>query len=397
MKIDHVEVINLRYEYPAALRFAYAGGTCTGRLTSLILVHTDTGQVGVGSAYSHPGLVTLIVKNQLEPLLRGQDPREVEFLWERMYAVTRWYGRKGAAMSALGGLDVAFWDLRGKALGKPVWSLLGGQRAECPAYASALLWKAKTSLLAEEAAGHLARGFRRMKMRLGRNEDYDTEAVRAVRQAIGADNDVMVDASMRYHVALARRLGKVLEDNKVFWYEEPFQPEDLDSYADLRGTVGVRIAAGENEFGVQGFRELIRAGAVDIVQPDASRCGGISEVWRVAKMAGDAGLAFAPHTWSDAVAVTANAHVVAAMPHGLTVEMDQTGNPFIEDLLARPLLVKDGLLQLSSQPGLGIDLNQAAVDRLRLADPMNIPDGFYSDMVFGTEGLGPSAAYVETV
>lgn len=395
MKIDHLEVINLRFEYPPQDRFTYAGGVCTGRMSSLILVHTDTGQTGIGSAYSHPGLVALIVKQQLEPLLRGRDPREVEFLWDRMYAITRWYGRKGAAMSALGGLDVAFWDLRGQALGKPVWALLGGEKAICPAYASALLWKPDVQQLAEEATRHLAKGFHRMKMRLGRSEEYDTEAVRAVRQAIGNDNDVMADASMKYNVPLARRIGNWLAENKVFWFEEPFEPEDIDSYAALRGTVGVRVAAGENEFGVQGFRELIRAQAVDIVQPDASRCGGISEVWRTAKMAAAANLSFAPHTWSDAVAVIANAHVVAAMANGLTVEVDQTGNPMIDDLLAEPLRVHDGMLRLSERPGLGIELNQAVVERLRMADPLAIPDGFYSDMVFGTEGLGPSAPYQE--
>ena len=397
MKIDHIDVINLCYEYPAERCFAYAGGTCTGRLTSLILVYTDTRHVGIGSAYSHPGLVTLVVKGQLEPLLRGQDPREVEYLWDRMYAVTRWYGRKGAAMTALGGLDTAFWDLRGKALGKPVWSLLGGTRMTCPAYASALLWKPNVEQLAEEASGHLDRGFRRMKMRLGRNEVYDTAAVRAVRRVLGNDNDLMVDASMRYHVDLARRIGKVLYENKVFWYEEPFLPEDIDSFAALRGKVNVRIAAGENEFGVQGFRELIRAEAVDIVQPDASRCGGISEVWRVAKMAADAGLEFAPHTWSDAVAVMANAQVVASMPNGLTVEVDQTGNPFIDELLVEPLRVQDGQISFKRQSGLGVELNQAIVDRWRMPDPLNIPDGFYSDMVFGTKGLGPTAPYVERI
>jgi D-galactarolactone cycloisomerase len=395
MKIDRLEVINLRHEYPAERRFVYAGGTCTGRLSSLILVHTDTGQVGIGSAYSHPSLVALVVKQQLEPLLCGRDPREVEFLWERMYAVTRWYGRKGAAMSALGGLDVAFWDLRGKALGKPVWALLGGAQASCPAYASALLWKPEVKLLAEEADSHLSKGFRRIKMRLGRSEEYDIEAVRAVRRAIGPDNDLMADASMKYHVTLARRIGNFLAEQTAFWLEEPFQPEDIDSYATLRGSIGVRIAAGENEFGLQGFRELIRAGAVDIVQPDASRCGGISEVWRTAKLAQAAGLAFAPHTWSDAVAVIANAHVVAAMPNGLTVEIDQTGNPMIDELLVEPLRVREGMLRLSDRPGLGIELNRAVVERLRMQDRLAIPDGFYSDMVFGAEGLGPSPPYQE--
>ncbi len=396
MRIDHVEVLNLLFEYPAARRFRYAGGVCTARMTSLVRVYTDTGHVGVGSAYSHPGLVTLVIQGQLAPLLRGEDPREVEALWQRMYAVTRWYGRKGAAISALGALDTAFWDLRGQALGKSAWALLGGERSACPAYASALLWKDDVRQLADEAERHLGNGFRRVKMRLGRSEEYDVAAVRAVRRAIGPANDLMADASMRYHVALARRVGRVLEENRAFWFEEPFAPEAIDSYAALRGTVGVRVAAGENEFGVQGFRELIRAGAVDVVQPDASRCGGISEVVKVADLAAAAGLSFAPHTWSDAVAVVANAHVVAARPNGLTVEVDQTGNPFIDDLLVEPLRVRDGRLALNDRPGLGVELNPDTLAQYRLADPTAIPDGSYSDMVFGKAHFTPPPPYRES-
>ncbi len=390
MKIDYIDVVNLRFEYPPERRFCYAAGLCTARLTSLILVHTDTPHVGIGSAYSHPGLVYLVVKGQLEPLLCGEDPREVEALWEKMYGLTRWYGRKGAAMSALGGLDVAFWDLRGKALGKPVWELLGGSQPHCPAYASALLWNDDVEELAREAAGHIERGFRRMKMRLGRGEDYDRAAVTAVRRVLGEGQDFMADGSMRYTPAQAERMGHFLSENGAFWFEEPFLPEDLDAYAALRGTVGVRLAAGENEFGVQGFRELIRLKAVDIVQADASRCGGLSEVVRVARLAHAAGLSFAPHTWSDAVAVLANAQAVAALPGGLTVEVDQTGNPFIDELLVEPLAIQDGLLALGRKPGLGLELNPAVVERLRLSDPLAIPDGLYSDMVFGRGGFSPA-------
>jgi L-alanine-DL-glutamate epimerase-like enolase superfamily enzyme len=338
--------------------------------------------------------VYMIVKQQLEPLLLGEDPTDIEALWQRMYGVTRWYGRKGAAMSALGGLDVAFWDLLGQAKGQPVWALLGGTRKTCPAYASALLWK-EPAALAAEAQGHLARGFRRMKMRLGHDEAWDIEAVRTVRRAIGPDHDLMADASMRYNVPLARRIAKELVQNRVFWFEEPFKPEDVESYAVLRGSIGVRVAAGENEFGLQGFAELIRMRAVDIVQPDASRCGGISEVVRVAKMAAENGLQFAPHTWSDAVAVMANAQVVAALPNSITVEVDQTGNPFIDELLVEPLKVRDGQLQLSDAPGLGIALNEQVVARYRMADPLHLPDGFYSDMLFGKAHLFTPPVYRE--
>ena len=384
MKIDHIETLNLRFEYAAG--FTYAGGTCTARVTTLVLVHTDTGHVGVGAAYTHPGLAYLILQEQLAPLLIGEDPTDVERIWDRMYHVTRWYGRKGAAMSALGAIDTACWDLRGQQQGKPVWELLGGREPSCPAYASALLWSTPETL-AEEAAGHVQRGFRRMKMRLGRGLPYDHDAVRAVRRAIGPTCDLMCDGSMRYDLAEAKKLGDFLASEKVFWFEEPFQPEDLDNYAALRGTIGVPVAAGENEFGLQGFAELVRCRAVDIVQPDACRCGGITEVRRVAELAKQHGLKFAPHTWSDAVAVLANAQVVAAHDHGLTVEIDQTGNPFIEQLLVEPLRVVDGRLQLSRAPGLGLELRRDTLDKYKMPNPLAMPEGLYSDMLFGKQYL----------
>ena len=395
MKIEHVEAVNLLCQYPENDRFQYAGGVCTNRLTTLILVHTDTNYVGIGSVYSHPALIYLIVRDQLNPLLIGEDPCNVEELWKKMYGLTLWYGRKGVAMSTLGGVDTALWDLRGKSAGKPVWELLGGGRKTCPAYASGLLWN-DVDKLAEEAGQYIDRGFRRVKMRLARSEEYDTSAVLAVRKAIGMDHDVIVDASMRYHFELACRMGNFLKEQKVFWYEEPFAPEDIDSYVALRQVVDVPIAGGENEFGLQGFREVIRAKALDIVQPDASRCGGISEVWKIAEMAEGSGLGVATHSWNDAVAIMANAHVVAAMSNGVTVEVDQMNNPFVNDLLVKPLQVENGELQLSHAPGLGVELDLEVVEKFRLGDPLAIPDGVYSDMMFGKSYFPEPIGYKES-
>ena len=396
MRIEHVEAINLLHRYPERRRFRYGGGICDARVTTLILAHTECGAVGVGSVYSYPALVYLIVREQLAPLLVGEDPTQVEALWERMYALTRWYGRKGAALSALGGVDMALWDLRGQEKGKPVWALLGGESDRCAAYASGLLWKESVKELAEEATGYIDAGFRRVKMRLARSEDYDRAAVEAVRGAIGGENDVIVDASMRYHLELARRMGDFLAEQGVFWYEEPFAPENIDDFAALKAVARVPLAAGENEFGLQGFRELIRAGAVDIVQPDACRCGGISEVWRVARLAAGHGLRFATHSWSDAVAIAANAHVVSAMPNGVTVEIDRMNNPFVDELLQRPFEVVDGEIALGERPGLGIDLNWETVERTRLTDPLHMPDGVYSDMMFGKRNLPRALPYLES-
>jgi D-galactarolactone cycloisomerase len=154
----------------------------------------------------------------------------------------------------------------------------------------------------------------------------------------------------------------------------------------------VRIAAGENEFGVQGFRELIEGGCVDIAQPDVSRCGGVSETLKIAKLAAQHGLGVATHTWSDAVAIVANAHVVAAVDNGITVEMDRTGNPMIDELLVEPIRVADGHLRLSDAPGLGVELSKQVIERYRIDPYTDLSDGQYSDMAFGKGLFAPAEA-----
>jgi len=393
MKIEHVEAINLRFDYPEGAGYRYGGGQVTSRVTTLIRVHTDGPEIGIGAAYSHPDLVKLIVERNLAPHLTGRDPADVEFLWDLMYGLTRWYGRKGAAVSALGGVDIALWDLRGKAAGKPVWQLLGSERDYAPAYASGLFWVDDVGELEEEAARHVEHGFRRVKMRLGRNPEYDLAAVDAAKRGAGEENDVIVDGSHRYSLERAEWMGRELAARNVFWFEEPFPPEEIDAYVELRPRIDVPLAAGENDFGVQGFRELIRAGALDVVQPDACRAGGLTECVRIGRLAADAGLKVGTHTWSDAVALVANAHFVASLPNGLTVEVDQTGNPFIEELLEEPLRIDDGKLALGDAPGLGITLDELALARLNANYGELMRDGNYSDLIFGSEHYSVAPPY----
>ena len=383
MRIAGIEVTTLVYAYPPPHGFRYAGGACTHRVTSLVEVRTECGRTGLGSAYAHPDMVRIAVEGHLAPLLAGRDPREVEQLWRMMQLETRWYGRKGAAIAALGAVDTALWDLRGQAAGMPVRKLLAPDaRDAVPAYASGLLWHDSEASIAEEAARHAAQGFRRMKMRLGYGGAQDLAMVDAVRRGAGPGRDVMVDGSMRYTPEEAARLADQLAARGIFWFEEPFEPEAVEAYAALRRVSRVPIAAGENEFGQDGFRELLRERAVDIVQADASRAGGISVVAAVGRAAAPLGVRLAPHTWSDALAVIANAQVVAALPNAITVEVDRTGTPFIEELLEEPLVIRDGLLQLPDGPGLGVKLNRATVDRLRLPTGAPLPTGQYSDMRF---------------
>jgi D-galactarolactone cycloisomerase len=195
----------------------------------------------------------------------------------------------------------------------------------------------------------------------------------------------MVDGTQRFTLETALEIAPVLAEVQAFWFEEPFGPDELDSFVALHKVLerqGTPLATGENEFGWHGFRELIRSGAVDIVQADASRAGGISEVMRIGRMALEHGVRLAPHTWCDPVGVVANAHVVAASPNGVTCEVDQTGNRFIEELVG-PLPIAGGLLDLGDRPGLGVTLDEDLVRELKVADPFHMPDGNYCDVVFG--------------
>lgn len=386
--IESVTVRNLHFMYPPSGGYDYAGGRVTSRTTSIITILTKSGVTGIGSAYSHPDLVRVIIEGHLGPHLVGENALDIAGLWAKMYELTRWYGRKGVAMSTLGGIDVALWDIRGKVEGQPIYRLLGGQAPDVRAYASGLFWATDLAELTEEVARVRAQGFSNVKMRLGREPGYDRAAVNTVRKALGEDGLVLVDGSHRYEVDEARQLATDLVPLGVGWFEEPFPPEELAKYVSLRSDCPLPLAAGENEFGLQGFSELARAGAVDIMQADASRTGGISEVSRVARLAASLGLRLAPHTWSDAVAIIANAHAVAAAPTGFTVEVDRTGNPFVDQLLTEPISVTDGRLQLSDRPGLGITLDEGTMARFALSSSGGLPDGNYSDLVFGASALG---------
>ncbi|MCL4850552.1 MAG: mandelate racemase/muconate lactonizing enzyme family protein [Bryobacterales bacterium] len=393
MKITDLEVIVLRYEYPPGGGFWFAGGYCNARLSCLVMVHTDEGISGMGSVYSHPDLTRTIVEGHLRDLLLGEDPCEVERLQDLTYRATRWYGRKGVAVTALGGLDTALWDIRGKVAGKPIYRLLGGTCNSVPAYASALLWQQDPADLSREAARHVANGFRAMKMRLGRSFEYDCAALRGVREAVGRDVHLMVDGNARYSLEQAVRMAPVLKDNDAYWFEEPFPPESPESFRALRPFLNIPLAAGENEFGLQGFRELIDNSIVDIVQPDCARCGGLTEAVRIVRYARHKGLRLATHTWNDAVALVSNMHLMAGLSSESYIEIDQTGSPLISDLLAEPLRVVAGRAVLPDQPGLGIQLNEEFIECHRVPANVPIPASNYSDMVFGREHWSSAPSY----
>ena len=396
MKIDSVDVHNLYYRYPDDEVHRCAEGHMGARLTTIVFVNAG-GHTGVGAAYSHPGILRLIIEDHLAPFLVGEDPARIDELWDTMYSLTRWYGRKGAAISAIGAVDTALWDLRGKLEGAPVFELLGAKKSEVSAYASGLLWQDDLALLEREARVHLGDGFRLRKMRLGRDAEYDRNAVAAVSQVLGGKAKLAVDGTHRYTEEAAAQFAQYLSTYDIAWFEEPFPPEDVEAYARLRARVDVPVSAVENEFGVQGFRELFRVGAVDIAQPDVARSGGITECLRIGKLAQEYGVNVVTHTWSDAVALTANAHVVAALDNGMAVEVDRTGCPFMDALLVERPDVRDGKLHLASRPGLGVTVDPKVLATLTLPPGRAVPPGNYADLVFGPESYTAVPPQARTV
>lgn len=393
LKIISLQVYTLRFLYKPENRFRYANGECTGRLTSIVRVRTDDGIEGIGSAYSHPVLIRSIIEDHLGPFLIGKNAIDIQESWTQNQRLTQWYGRKGAALSAIGAIDIALWDIVGKTKGVAVSNLLGAVTDRVPVYASGLLWRDRPTGLREEAQRHIDRGFQAVKMRVGKSFAYDVEAIRQVRDVIGPNRRLIVDGNARFSLKSAKEIVPILEDSDIFWFEEPFPPDDLAPFAELKRNTKVQLAAGENEFGLRGFKSLVANEAVDILQPDCSRAGGISECTRIAKLASENGLKIAPHTWSDAIALVANLHFVASCKNGLMVEMDQTGNPFIEDLLTERLTLDGGFLRVPNGPGLGIEIDDDVLHRYAIDPHASIPEGNYSDMVFGTKHYSDAPPY----
>jgi D-galactarolactone cycloisomerase len=313
----------------------------------------------------------------LAPLLLGADPRDTLPLWERMYARTRGSGRGGMVLHALSAVDIALWDLKGKVFGVAVSRLLGGRfRERVQAYATGLYFRPQadfTAELVEEARGYVAEGFRAVKLKVGLDPASDLRHARAVRGAIGPDIDLMVDANHAYDAATAIRLGREFERLDVRWFEEPVIPEDLEAYAAVARALDLPIAGGEAEFNRFGFRRLLEARAVDIIQPDLTATGGFTECQRIVALADAHGVRYLPHVWGSVVGLAAALQFVAALspataalrPLEPLFELDRTPNRFRDELATMPIRHADGWLAIPDRPGLGITIDEAQLARYR--------------------------------
>ena len=331
---------------------------------TLLAVHTDGGLIGLGSVFANDDLVRGALQI-LEPLYRNEHALEPERVSEKLHQHTFWQGRGGTVTHAISGIDIALWDLLGQAAGQPVGRLLGGcYRSRVQPYASLLMQE--PAALSAQLQTIKARGFRAFKIGwgpFGRGTSSSDEAiVKAARDTVGDDALLMVDAGASdafwpQGFKWALRTADMLEDYGVHWFEEPLPPDALADYIQLRQRARVAIAGGEVLTRRQAFQPWLEAGAFDIVQPDVTKVGGISEERRIAWMAREHGIRFIPHGWNTAVGLAADLHLASASPDTDLVEY-LTGSPFIDEIAEGGWkLDADGMLPIPSTPGLGVRLD----------------------------------------
>jgi len=371
VKITDVEAIHLTLPE----RQSIADGT---QDAIIIRVHTDEGIAGIGEVDSSPHVIKAVIEAPmshslcygLKGVLIGEDPLDVEPLWEKMYRASIFYGRRGAAIQAMSGVDIALWDIVGKASGKPIYKLLGGgYRTEIRAYGSTLFEDTPEGM-AKSVARHREQGFTAVKFGwgiFGKDPKHDERLVAAARKEAGDDMDILVDAGLVFNAATAIRTARMLESYNVFWFEEPLPPDDYDGYARLADAVDIPIAAGEEESTRYGFADLMDRGRIDVVQPDVTRAGGISESKKIAAMAHRRNLPCVPHAWSTGIIVAASLQLIAAIPNALFLEYCTWDSPLRWELVDEQFPLHDGRVAIPDKPGLGIELNEEIIERYRVA------------------------------
>jgi D-galactarolactone cycloisomerase len=355
--------------------FAYSRAWYDTRTAMIVEIETDTGLTGWGECYG-PARMTAAVAQSVTPWLIGEDPLRTDYLWQMIYARLRDHGQKGVVIEGLSGIDIALWDIKGKHFGVPVHRLMGGPlRTEVQAYATGL-YRRKSGdplrYLAEEAAGYVAEGFRAVKLKVGFGVEEDAAVTRAVREAIGPDIALMVDANHAYDAIAAIRLGRMIEPYDIKWFEEPVPPEDLAGYRAVKAALSIPVAGGECEFTRFGFREVLMSQSIDILQPDTCAAGGLSECKKIADMAEAFGVRYNPHVWGTGIAIAASLQLLAVLPTHTPLslaplqpilEFDRTEHPIRQALLVRPIEHTGGIVRVPDGPGLGIEVDRDALAR----------------------------------
>lgn len=365
MQITDVKTLRLRAPLDAHGQVESRTGVRTHRYGFLVQVHTDAGITGVGSCSGNGLLLESVVAHVLKPLLVGMDPLDIDEIWDTAYfrAGARAFGSRGVGVVALSGVDIALWDIAGKVKGVPVYELLGGKRRDLVEVYATALYPEATAAAVEKAEKLAERGFHGIKIKVGFDLARDIEIVSAVRSALGTDFPLMTDANMGYGLDVALAAADAFEKLGIGWLEEPLFMEDVAGHAALKARTGVPVALGENLHTRFAFESFMARDAVDVLQPDVARAGGISEVRTIAAAAAERGLPVSLHTYGDGVALAASLHLAAALENSSVMEFDYNENPLRSHLLQEPLEPRNGFMRPPDAPGLGVTLDPEALRR----------------------------------
>lgn len=367
MKITALRALPVSYRVPEGQNVTLGIGRAVKRDAVLVKVETDEGITGWGEAHHGrcPGAIARLIDTTMGELVVGMDALDVVGVWAKVYRMQlASHGMGAAASMALSGVDLALWDIRGKAAGWPLYRLLGGAAKPIRAYAGGIsLGYQEPASLAEEALSYVKLGYRAVKLRVGDTPKRDIARVQAVRQAVGDDVEILVDANTNYSLDDARRVLPAYEESAVAWLEEPFPPHDFRNYIEAASLGDVPLAAGENHFTRFDFTRLIEDGAVRFVQPDVSKAGGITETMRIAAMASAWKLSLNPHTLATGINMAASIHLLASVDNAGYFEGDVAKhNPFRDEIGGVPYRVdSSGCVRPLERPGHGIEVDEAFV------------------------------------
>jgi L-alanine-DL-glutamate epimerase-like enolase superfamily enzyme len=376
MRIGRVQAFAVRYPEP----------NNDNKLRSLCLVRveTDDGLVGWGEAISGAPVVSLavafVVERRLAPIVVGRDPRDVGGAWSAMRDATYWDGNGGLVSFGISAVDMALWDIAGKAAGQPLHALLGGRRRErVPACASTIFATDDLDRVAREFAGFAAQGYRFVKggwghdvtLGFGTDAARDLAVARTVRDAVGPDIEMIVDVvalagwDSSHAIRMARRLDEAC---RLYWLEDPLPEQDLDGYRRLHAAVDVRICTGEKGWHAAHYRGLIASGAVDVIMVDPGRAEGVTGAWGIIGMAAAAGRPWNAHSWSSALNTAASLHLAVAAPETLIFELKPVPSPMQHELVRVPIEQVAGWVSPPEGPGLGVEVDQAVVAGYRITE-----------------------------
>ena len=364
MKITNVEAIYLRLPQIEAR-------TDSSQDALLVKITTDAGITGWGEVDGCPAVAKAVIEagyshtqvNGLRAILMGEDPLATNRLWDKMYAQTLYFGRSGAAIQAMAGVDIALWDIKGRALGKPVVELLGGAMRDRMRVYSSNMFQFTVEATAERAKRAIDTGHSGVKFGwepFGRDEATDLRYVEAIRRVIGDENDFMLDVGLAWDAKTTIRRARLFEPYNLFWIEEPLHPDDYQGYGKVSRACTQHIAAGEQEVTVVGFERLIDEGQIDVVQIDLTRCG-FTQAMRIASYAQRRGRKVCNHNFTTDINTAASLHFLCAIENALVMEYCVEPSEISRRLARQPIIIKDGYAHLPAAPGLGVEPDEAVI------------------------------------